>query len=43
MKRPSKPFARNRYEIPYLQQQQNDLAIHRDIMQNDPMGSAIAR
>src|SRR6185437_15640230 len=26
-----------RYEVPYLQQKQYDLAIHRDIMHNDPV------
>ncbi len=27
----------DQYEVPYLQQKQRDMAIHRDIMQNDPI------
>jgi hypothetical protein len=27
----------DQFEVPYLQQQQRDWAIHRDIMQNDPV------
>lgn len=27
----------DQFEVPYLQQQQRELAIHRDIMQNDPI------
>jgi hypothetical protein len=29
------------YEIPYLQEQQHQLAIHRDIMQNDPVDNSV--
>ena len=32
-----------RYEIPYLQQQQHDLAIHRDVMQNDPIDNPVGQ
>jgi hypothetical protein len=30
-----------RYEVPYLQQQQNDLALSRDILHNDPVDNPI--
>ena len=30
-----------RYEVPYLQEQQHQLAIHRDIMQNDPVDNPV--
>ena len=33
----------DRYEIPYLQQQQKDLAVHRDIMQNDPVDNPLSQ
>src|ERR1700761_1519494 len=32
-----------RYEIPYLQQQQHDLAIHRDVMENDPIDNPVGQ
>ncbi|HUO01386.1 MAG TPA: hypothetical protein VMU31_01305 [Rhizomicrobium sp.] len=31
------------YEIPYLQEKQKDLAIHRDIMQNDPVDNPVGQ
>lgn len=33
----------DQYEIPYLQQQQKDLSIHRDIMQNDPVDNPVSQ
>ena len=30
-----------RYEVPYLQQQQHDLTINRDIMHNDPVDNPV--
>jgi len=30
-----------RYEVPYLQEQQHQLAIRRDIMQNDPVDNPV--
>ena len=32
-----------RYEVPYLQQQQRDLAVRRDIMQNDPVDNPVGQ
>ena len=32
-----------RYEVPYIQAQQHDLAIHRDIMQNDPVDNPVGQ
>ncbi len=32
-----------RYEVPYLQQQQRDLAVRRDVMQNDPVDSPVGQ
>lgn len=32
-----------RYEVPYLQQQQHDLAIRRDVMQNDPVDNPVGQ
>jgi hypothetical protein len=32
-----------RYEVPYLQEQQHDLSIHRDIMQNDPVDNPVTQ
>lgn len=32
-----------RYEVPYLQEQQRDLAIHRDVMQNDPVDNPLSQ
>jgi len=31
-----------RYEIPYLQKQQQDLSINRDILHNDPVGHPLS-
>jgi hypothetical protein len=33
----------DRYEIPYLQRQQKDLAVHRDIMQNDQVDNPLTQ
>ena len=33
----------DQYEIPYLQEQQHELAIHRDIMQSDPVDNPISQ
>ena len=32
-----------RYEVPYLQQQQHDLTINRDIMHNDPIDNPVTQ
>ena len=32
-----------RYEVPYLQQQQNDLTLNRDIIHNDPVDNPITK
>jgi hypothetical protein len=32
-----------RYEVPYLQQQQKDLAVHRDIMHSDPVDNPLSQ
>lgn len=32
-----------RYEVPYLQEQQHQLAIHRDVMQNDPVDNPVSQ
>jgi hypothetical protein len=32
-----------RYEVPYLQQQQRDLTLNRDIIQNDPVDHPISQ
>jgi len=32
-----------RYEVPYLQEQQHQLAIHRDIMQSDPVDNPVGQ
>lgn len=31
------------YEIPYLQEKQKELSIHRDIMQNDPVDNPVSQ
>jgi maltooligosyltrehalose synthase len=31
------------YEIPYLQQKQKELSVHRDIMQNDPVDNPVSQ
>lgn len=33
----------DQYEIPYLQQKQAELALHRDVMQNDPVDNPIGQ
>ena len=33
----------DQYEISHLQQEQNDLGIHRDIMQNDPVDNPVSQ
>jgi hypothetical protein len=33
----------DRYEVPYLQQQQSNLAVHRDIMQSDPIDAPLSQ
>jgi len=32
-----------RYEVPYLQQQQRDLAVRRDVMQSDPVDNPVGQ
>ncbi|HEX4370337.1 MAG TPA: hypothetical protein VH019_03235 [Rhizomicrobium sp.] len=32
-----------RYEVPYLQQQQRDLAVRRDVMQHDPVDNPVGQ
>ncbi|MGH6829251.1 MAG: hypothetical protein ACREFW_10125 [Rhizomicrobium sp.] len=32
-----------RYEVPYLQERQHELAIHRDVMQNDPIDNPVGQ
>lgn len=33
----------DRYEVPYLQEQQSNLAVHRDIMENDPVDNPVSQ
>ena len=32
-----------RYEVPYLQERQRELAIHRDVMQSDPVDNPVGQ